>query len=183
MRLFLAIELEEDIRGKIANIESEIRQKDVDVKFVEPENLHLTLKFLGEVGEDKLSEIESKVSGDLRGVKQFKISIEDFGYFGSPNHIRTLWVDVKEGKDRLIALIEGFNRNLNHIRRENHKPNPHLTIGRVRSGRNREVLLREIERLRGVKIGEFVVKEVKLKKSTLTGQCPIYEDVKVFGLE
>jgi len=183
MRLFIAIDLGAESKRKIACIENEIKSKCIDIKLVEPNNVHITLKFLGEVGEDSLGGIEDKIAHETGNMKQFRLSAEGFGYFGTPNHVKTLWVDVKEGKDELISLIEAFNRNLNHIRRENRKPNPHITIGRVRPGKSREALLNEIMRLKDVKIGEFIVKEIKLKKSTLTSSGPVYEDVKAFPLK
>ncbi len=152
------------------------------MKFVEPENLHFTLKFLGEVPEQDVKGVEEKISSVVKGVKQFRLSLERFGYFGKPGYIRSLWIDVGEGKDELVKLIENMNQNLDHIRREVHRANPHLTIGRVKSGRNRDILLREIESLKDVKLGEMPVKFVKLKQSTLTKKGPIYSDLKVFEL-
>jgi 2'-5' RNA ligase len=182
MRLFISIDLNDEIRSRIDKIESEMASKNVDVRFVEPKNIHITLKFLGEVGEDGVNNIVNKVSECVKHVKQFKLGIEGFGYFGTPKHVKILWIDVKEGREELIKLIESLNKRLEHIRRENHKPSPHITIGRVSSGRNREALLDETERLKHVKLGELNVNEIVLKKSTLTSSGPVYEDVKVFRL-
>jgi len=183
MRLFLAVELNNETIRKIDQIENEFKVKDLDIRFVEPKNLHITLKFLGEVDESKMNDVVKKISDDLSGVKQFRVNVEGFGYFGKPNYIRTLWVDIKEGKEQLVMLIKRFNKSLNHIRSDSHKPNPHITIGRIRSGRNKDVLLHETITLRNVKFGELHVKEIKLKKSTLTPKGPLYEDVKVFKLK
>ncbi len=182
MRLFVAIELDENLRGKVEDIENQIRTCDCDVKFVEPENLHFTLKFLGEVPEQGVKEIEERISALVKGVKQFRLSLEGFGYFGKPDYMRSLWIDVGKGKDELVKLIEGMNQNLNHIRREVHEANPHLTIGRVKSGRNREALLETVNSLKDVKLGEMLVKFVKLKQSTLTKKGPIYTDLRSFEL-
>lgn len=182
MRLFLAIDLSNEIRSRIEDIEKGMASKNLDVRFVEPKNVHITLKFLGEVDEDKITGMESDILSAISHVKQFRISIEGFGYFGTPEHIKTLWVGVKEGGETIIKLIDYFNRNLKHIRAENRKPSPHMTIGRVRSGRNMDTLLNEIEGLKHVKLGELNVNEIVLKKSTLTSSGPVYEDVKVFRL-
>jgi 2'-5' RNA ligase len=182
MRLFVAIELDENLKSKVEEIENQIRKCGCDVKFVEPENLHFTLKFLGEVPEQDVKGIKDKISASVKGMKQFKLSLEGFGYFGKPDYIRSLWIDVGEGKDELVKLIENMNQNLDDIRREVHGANPHLTIGRVKSGRGRQALLETINSLKDVKLGEMLVKFVKLKQSTLTKKGPIYSDLKIFEL-
>ncbi len=118
----------------------------------------------------------------MKDVKEFRIGIGKIGYFGSPGHVKTLWIDVNEGREELVNLIVKMNQNLNHIRHEVRKPNPHLTIGRVKSGRNREILLETINSMKNVKLGEMIVKFVKLKQSILTREGPVYSDVKVFEL-
>jgi 2'-5' RNA ligase len=90
---------------------------------------------------------------------------------------------VKEGREQLINVIEKLNRNLGYIRKEAHGPSLHLTIGRLRTGVNKEQLTQKISELNGVKIGETVVKEIVLKQSQLTKTGPIYTDLKAFCLE
>lgn len=182
MRLFIAVELDEGLRPKVLEVENRIKQCGGDVKLVEPQNLHFTLKFLGEVEEGRVPEIEDKIRDILEDSKPFTISIEGFGYFGSPRYLKTLWIDVKEGKEQLQGLADSLNTALDYIRHEKHKGDIHLTVGRVKSAKNRDALLREIEALKDVKVGEMVVKEVKLKQSALNKTGPVYSDVKVFPL-
>ena len=181
MRLFVAVDLDVNIKAKVAGIIEQMKTKNIDVKFTKPENLHFTLKFLGEVAEEKVTDVKEKVKEALEGVKAFRISMEGMGYFGSRNFIRVVWIDVKLGKDKLSKLCRKMNV-LDYIRKDDFEPNPHLTIGRPRSGRNKEFLLQTIEELKHVKIGEMEVKEVKLKKSLLTPEGPVYSDVAVFSL-
>jgi 2'-5' RNA ligase len=182
MRLFVSIDLDRELTEKAAGIEERIRATGADVKLVEPRNLHFTLKFLGEVPESQVPGIEEKIGKALEDTRPFQVSIAGFGYFGSPSYIRTLWVDVKEGQEQLLELMKKVGSALDSIRREKLKPAVHLTVGRVRSAKNKEQLLREIEALRDVKVGGMLVKEVKLKQSTLTKTGPVYRDVKVFTL-
>jgi 2'-5' RNA ligase len=182
MRLFVAVDLDEGTRNGAAGIIGELSRKDFDVKWVDPANLHMTLKFLGEVREDQVNFIEGRISSALAGVKEFRISVGGAGYFGRPDRIRTLWIGVNQGRDALAGISRELGRELGGIRREDHEPNPHLTIGRVKSCRNREGLLRELERLEHVKIGEVSVKEIKLKQSILERDGPRYSDLKVFPL-
>lgn len=182
MRCFVAIDLSENIKEKITEITKELKKQDVDVKFVESQNLHITVKFLGEVSEEQVKEISNIAKEVLSPVKQFKINIKGLGYFGSPNYIRTLWVGISDGKEKLHMLIETVNKKLFHIRKEGYAPSAHITIGRVRSGKNKEKLLETIEKLKDVKIGEMVVKEIKLKQSELTREGPVYTDIETFDL-
>lgn len=182
MRLFIAIDLDERVRGEISRVIERLKGGDFDVKWVDPDNIHLTLKFLGEVREDQIKGLEERVSNVLKGMKKFRISISEVGYFGSPRYVKVIWLDVTEGKEKVVELSKLFNKELSYIRREEYEPSPHITIGRVRTGRNRDVLLREVEELKHVKIGEVDVNEIKLKSSVLDKEGPIYSDVKIFEL-
>jgi len=182
MRLFLAIDLPDDIIEKIKEIQKKIIHMNTDTNTTKPENLHITLKFLGEVEEHNVDEIEKTVSDVVRKFCRFRVSVEGLGYFGKQDYIRVVWIGTGEGRERLVKLMTALNRELNHIRREDYEPFPHITLARIKSGRNRESLLHEIERLKDVKLGEFDVKKIKLKQSVLTKNGPIYTDLKCFRL-
>ena len=182
MRLFVAIEITNEIRNRIDEAMRQFGTNDFDIKFVDPVNLHLTVKFLGEVHEDKLHDIENGISESVKKFEPFVISLGKMGYFGNPDHIRVIWTDVMEGRETISELIREVDINLKHIRQENRKPSPHLTIGRVKSGRNREKLLETIDSLADVKFGEMNVDCMKLKSSNLEKSGPIYRDVKQFSL-
>lgn len=182
MRLFVAVDIEDNIRKGIGIVIERLREHGLDVKFVDPENIHITLKFLGEVPDNTVKEIENRISETVRGVSLFNMNIEGLGYFGNSNYIRTLWVDVKEGKNELVKLMVSLEKNLGYIREERREPNPHITIGRVKTQRDRDTLLRVVKEMGNVKIGKMSVKEIKLKKSELNREGPVYSDVKVFTL-
>ncbi len=180
MRSFIAIDIDKDIAHEARRIINDFRNLDLDVKFVEPENLHITLKFLGEIDEDDVKLLCENVSEVCNKTKIFKISFKHVSFFGSMNHVRTLWIGMGTGREDFISLSEnigskiGFNNNGNS--------SPHLTIGRVRSGKNKELIMKKIEKYKNVNIGEMEVKNVKLKKSTLTPNGPVYEDISTFEL-
>ncbi|RLJ09281.1 MAG: RNA 2',3'-cyclic phosphodiesterase, partial [Candidatus Aenigmatarchaeota archaeon] len=91
MRVFVAVDLDTESRKKITEIEKSLKDEDFDIKFVEPDNLHITLKFLGEVCEDDVKEIENIISEAAQKTKRFTISIKGAGYFGNRSHIKTIW--------------------------------------------------------------------------------------------
>ncbi len=179
MRCFIAVDLEKDIAEKVKEIQHKIAKLNVDVKFVEPENLHITLNFLGEVNENELEEIKKPLVQCLKDFHVFKIRISGLGFFGSPNYIRTLWFGLCEGENEFVKLMKSVNECVN-IGKSSKKA--HLTIGRVRSGKNRELLANFINKLKDVNVGEMYVKNVKLKKSVLMKKGPIYSDLVVFKL-
>jgi 2'-5' RNA ligase len=181
MRAFVAIDLEDGCRAKASKIIESFSEAGGDVKFVEPQNLHITLKFLGDVSEDDVKRIESSLLNGVKMMKPFKISLKGVGYFGSPKNIRTIWIGIENGRDGLISLSNMVNECLKDIF-SMEGASPHLTIGRVRSAKNREAIMDEINSMKDVKIGEMAVSEIKLKSSTLTKTGPVYEDVCVFRI-
>jgi 2'-5' RNA ligase len=183
MRLFVAVDLEEPVRQKIAELIGSFRRQDFDVKWVETGNLHITLKFLGEVGEEVVKDIAWRVEQALESVHTFRISIEGLGYFGSPNFIRVLWTGVKVGENKMNGLIMKMKGALDDVKKDSYPPNAHVTIGRVRSGKKTDGLMKEIEKMKHVKFGEMDVKFIKLKQSILGKGGPYYSDLKVFELK
>jgi len=182
MRLFVALELDENVMARLSSIQEKLRSGDFDLKLVEPQNLHLTLKFLGEVQESQLAQIERLVSEAVKDSHAFTLSFRGIGHFGSGNRVNVIWAGVKGGSQDFVNLAKALEEKLSSIRREEREPSPHLTIARVKSGRNVQGLARELDSLRDVKVGEVRVNEIALKQSVLTPQGPIYSDVKIFPL-
>jgi len=183
MRLFVAIELDENVVARLSSIQEKLGSGDFDLKLVERENMHLTLKFLGEVQESQLQRIEALVSEAVKDVRGFTLSFHGIGRFGSGSRVNVIWAGVKRGSEDFVNLAKALEARLSFVRREEREPSPHLTIARVKSGRNADRLVREVDSLRDVKVGEVRVKEIKLKKSVLTPRGPVYSDVKVFSLK
>ena len=178
MRLFIAIEIPEDIRKKLASLQAKIG--DVGkVKWVETENIHLTLKFLGET--DALDEI--KESLEKVKCRKFTSAVSGFGVFPNESYIRVIWAGMEPRKS-IDELHEEIDDSLSHLGfPKDQKFHPHLTLGRVRSVSDKEKLKSAVDELKVIeKIGEFKIEKFKLKKSTLTPKGPVYEDVAIFNL-
>jgi len=184
IRSFIAIDIEEDaIIQKIREIQESLAAVNADIKFVEPQNLHYTLKFLGDVDEGVIGDI----TAELKKIKfpKFKMKIEKIGAFPTIARIRVIWVGASTGAENMIELNREIEDYLEKFRfkRENRKFTPHLTIGRVRSGKHKDRLVSVIQNLKDIEIGEIKVTCFKLKKSTLTPKGPIYETLATFYLE
>ncbi len=137
------------------------------------------MKFLGNVNENEVNDIKDSLKECLKGESEFKVNVNGIGYFGSTSYIRTLWLGVNQGEDELVKLMKRVN---DCVKIGEGNFSPHLTIGRVRSGKNREILLRFVNESKNVDIGEMFVNKVNLKSSALTKKGPIYNDLAVFKL-
>ncbi len=185
MRTFIAVGISSDAREKIAQIQAEFRKGDADVKWVEPENLHVTLKFLGEVSEDKLSGIIEKTRLALSEISNFRVHLSRIGSFPNLKSPRVVWVGTSEGKEGLKKLNEKIEEYLSHLGfpREKREFSAHLTIGRVRSPREKGKLVNKIEELGSTDVGEFSVDKVLLMESQLSSKGPTYRIIEEIHLK
>ena len=183
IRSFLAIDLAEDLKPKIADVQRQFKKTDANIKYVPSQNMHFTLKFFGNIDEDMVEEISEAVEKVIKSYSSFDLSIGGCGSFPNQNTIKVLWIGINEGSP--IADLQkeldvefkklGFRKERNYI--------SHLTIGRPRNAKNKKQMKDAINSLKDIEIGTMTVSKISLKKSTLTPQGPIYEDIKVFNLE
>ena len=176
MRAFLGISVPEDLKQKIMQIQDNF--SDFDIKFVEIENLHFNLRFFEEIEDDRIEELKKSLEEVCKSFEPFEINITGLGTFPGKNYIRVIWIGVKEGYQTFVALAEAVDNalsNLEFLREE--KFVPHLTLGRVRSGRNRNELLITLRKLEDIEIGKMTVNEIKLFQSKLTPDGPLYKEV------
>jgi len=185
MRTFIAVGISSEVREKIAQIQVELREGDPDVKWVEPKNLHVTLKFLGEVGEEKLSGVIEKTKLAASGVSHFRVHLSDLGSFPNFRSPRVVWVGINEGKAELKDLSERIEENLSHLgfAKEKREFSSHLTIGRVRSPRGRGKLVKRIEDGQRCDVGEFFVDKVLVMESQLSSRGPTYRIIEEINLK
>jgi 2'-5' RNA ligase len=175
IRCFVAVECGGDeLAAKLREVRVVLEAARADIKFVEPENVHLTLKFLGEI-EPSLAEQVSKVVKET-SFQPFSAKIERVGVFPNLRRPRVVWAGITEGVPQLAEIWSDVDEKLSRLgfERERRRFSPHVTIGRVRSGRNRDSLVQEISSLSDYVFGSLHVDRVKLKKSVLTPSGPIY---------
>ena len=184
MRVFISIDIDDkEILYKIGKLGQEIKKLGALLKLVELQNIHMTLKFLGEVDEKDLQLIYSAINEATKGFKKFNIKIKGLGAFPSLSNPRVVWVGVSEGKEELTSLANRVSSKLKDLGfMGDTKPfTPHITIGRVKKYGH---LLREfIRRNQNLEIGTFLVKEIRVKKSKLTPSGPIYSTLYSKSLE
>jgi len=180
IRSFIAIKIPGDIQKKLQGIQEKLKQTAVQVSWVPPENIHLTLKFLGNIEGAQIDDVVSGIRSSVKGLAPFQLQVGYAGAFPNISFPRVLWVGVTDDESgSLKALQADLSKNLAHIGFENEQERfqPHLTIGRVRSQKNRSNLLRAIESMVNIWVGEVPVDSVFLIKSELKSTGAEYTDL------
>lgn len=174
MRLFIAIDIPEEIKKEIVKLQEKL--PEFKGKLTEEENLHLTLKFLGEVNENKLEEIESVL--DKIKFKKFRVYLNELGFFPNENYIRIIWVDLKPTGE-IIELQQKIDGELLNLFSKDQRFQTHLTLGRVKFFKNKKEFLEKIKDINLDKL-EFEINSFKLIKSELSKDGPKYIILKEF---
>ncbi|MFH1656020.1 MAG: RNA 2',3'-cyclic phosphodiesterase [Candidatus Omnitrophota bacterium] len=177
IRAFIAVELNKDIQEGLAKIQAELRSARADVKWVKPGNIHLTLKFLGNIDPDLATKIKQILEDLGKNHRSFSADLNELGAFPKPKSPRVIWVGMQKGKDDLISIVEHLENRLSEIgiAKEDRIFHPHVTIGRLRSPHNRSKLVEMLEKNSSIPVLNFTVDKIVLFKSTLTPQGSIYE--------
>ena len=174
MRTFIAIEVnDQDVLNSIHKIQTEL---NIKAKPVELHNMHFTVQFLGEVSE----EMVRKISDALSSIEfsTFSISFASVGVFPKPNFPRVIWIGTNDGVSELEKLAEMIRSKLSQLGfNPDKKFKPHVTIFRVKN--KIEGISSKLEKFSSCYFGKQIVSEIKLKKSELTPNGPIYTDLLV----
>jgi len=173
VRIFVAIDIPDDIRGRLAEVQWLLKSSEAKLRIVSPENIHITLKFIGDVDEGTLKNIEEALS--FIDSKQFEITIRDV-VGNPPNKPRVIWCNIDDMGlcAKLHSQIENLLAPLG-IEKDGRKYKPHATLARV--SRFHKSLNEKIAELSFESFGTFDASAIVLKKSTLTPQGSIYEDI------
>jgi len=168
LRCFVAVPLTPGLRNEISSFVDDLRKTKADVKWVPAENLHITLKFLGNTEPELIPEIEKRLLGIAAVQSPFTLSLSGTGLFPDRKRPRVVWIDI--GKSQELKLLhENLEDNLVTFgyNKDNRNFSPHLTVGRVRSSRNLAALLRGLETQRDRDFGKIEVVSFCLMKSDL----------------
>lgn len=179
MRCFIAINLNEEIKEQLAELQAELQKKaDIkksDVKWVRPDSIHLTLKFLGEVKDESLAEICQTVSDVAGRHAGFVMEVGGVGCFGGAS-AKVLWVGAGRDCPELVGLQSDIDQGLAKVgwREETRRFTGHLTLCRIRNPRAGRVLAAISKDHEGLELGSLEVEDVCVYQSQLTPAGPIY---------
>ncbi len=177
LRTFIAVDLGQKLRDRCVEMQENLARLGAEAKWVEPDNLHVTLLFLGEVDERAIPDVCKAVAGVCAEQDPFALSVETVGCFGSPRRPRTLWAGVGEGAAELTALHDALEPpllDLGCYRREERLFTPHITLGRAKNADPNDSLAPALKKYATWSAGEVDVTEVLVLSSELTRNGPIY---------
>lgn len=179
MRLFTTIALDKEVKEYLCELQKKIGRNLAKINYISKKNLHLTLKFLGEVDKDKLTEIKKA----LRKIKykKFKLKIDKIGVFSNEYSINVIWAGV-ENESKISELQTKVDEETINLSKEGIKLGGHITLGRIKTIKNREIFLKRIKEIK-FEVLEFEVNEFKLIKSSLNKNGPDYEVIDIYSLE
>jgi 2'-5' RNA ligase len=183
MRTFIAVELPETIKEKIGELQAPLKKTNAFVSWVKPENIHITLKFLGEVPEEKINEVFSAAEVAFKEAKKFKMNLKGMGAFPDFRRPRVIWIGTGKGGEELSDMatkIEDQTEKIGYPK-EKRKFSPHFTMGRVKSPKNIEKLM-ELVKSSDFETEDIEVNEVTVMKSQLHPAGAIYTPLKKIAL-
>jgi len=183
MRTFIAIELSQEIKDKLSELQDLLKKAGADVKWIEPENIHLTLKFLGEIDEGKSIKITGAIEDTAKKSRQFQMSLGSLGAFPRIEFPRIVWVGIDKGDKETAVLARELEERIEElgISKEERPFSSHITIGRVKGTLNKDGLANNLKELENYFSGrniEFDVTKITLFKSTLGPGGPVYAALK-----
>jgi len=169
LRSFIAIELPETVKSALLEFQQGLKKCGADVRWVRPDSIHLTLKFLGDIKENDVDGIVKIIEGACRKYSAFDVEVGEAGAFPNKKSPRVLWVGV-HGNEALIKLQGEIEDGMAFLgfEKEERKFSPHLTLGRFRSLREKDALMEEIESYKDNSFGLMEVKSISLMKSELS---------------
>jgi 2'-5' RNA ligase len=178
VRVFLAIKVGET--NEITEFVKELKHTGIDAKFVEPENLHINIKFFGEVERDKLNRILQSL--ESIEFNPFSVKLKSVGVFPSESYPRVIWIGVNSPElKKLFEVVENELSKMG-IPREVREFKPHVTICRLRSQANKNMLINKLNKFKSKFFGDILVNEVILFESKLSPRGPTYIPIKRFRL-
>jgi 2'-5' RNA ligase len=184
IRAFLAIDLPASLRPVLSWAQEELKKSGADVKWVPVGNIHITLKFFGNITDQQVGDISEAVVALAANQEPFSLTITDAGAFPSPKSPRVVWLGVGGGLD----ILREFHRRLEiafaalGFPPEDRPLAPHLTLGRVKSPEGRTALTRCLVNLPPPEAAPFQVSDIVLFRSNLSPQGATYLPLKVIPL-
>ena len=187
MRVFIAIDIDDKIRKAISDLQKQIASsvsvKKGDLKWVEPNNIHLTLKFLGEINDEQLEEVKEITNTVAQAHQKFNLEIESVGSFGGRS-AKIVWVGAGKGTDALLALQKDLDGQLEQagFPKEEREFSAHLTLCRVNHPIAGVKLGEAIKQFSNLELGSIAADAICVYQSQLTPQGPIYTMIADFKL-
>jgi 2'-5' RNA ligase len=180
IRAFIAIELPAELKNELTALETQLKKNSPPVvKWVDPNSIHITLKFLGEIATDSIDELMLAIEDAVQGIAPFELEVRELGAFPSLDRAQVIWVGVKGELEKIAQLQKNIEVNAEPLGfpRESRAFSPHLTLGRLRDEarpNDRQRLGKLLTNTNVTALHNVAVNAVNLMKSQLTPTGPIY---------
>ncbi len=176
IRAFIAVELPQEIHDRLQQLQNDLRSSMPDVRWAKHGNVHLTLKFLGDVRLSRIDAIGEAIRDIARQFSPFTMSLAGIGAFPNSLKPRIVWIGIEEGADRLVEMAELVEASMKKLGfpREKRRFRPHLTVGRIRRLTAPAVMTEALDRSEVGKLGEFTIERISFIKSQLDPAGSIY---------
>ena len=185
IRTFIAIKIPTGVKSDIKNWQDKLKDIVTGIKWVKSDNIHITLKFLGNIEEKMIPRLKEAIKSSAEHVSPFEIEVKGEGCFPNVNRPRIVWVGVDNGKDVLSTIASKIEIECSKLgfEKENRPYRPHLTVGRVKK------YIRNTDELRGFfnenpfRTEVFTAEEIILMKSDLRPDGPVYTPLEIIKLK
>lgn len=186
-RTFIGIAADKEVRQQAEQFADALGRVTTDIRFVEPENLHFTLHFLGDLSDHELADVCMRVKRTVAELAPFEIDAVGSGAFPNQERPRVFWIGVDRGADQMTALHAEIGTTLDGLgfRGENRAFVPHLTVGRVGRGPASEntELASVLSSYQDYAAGGMKVASVRIFASEMTQDGPVYQTLATCPLE
>jgi 2'-5' RNA ligase len=179
IRSFIAFDIDDkSIVRKLSEAQNQLVNTGANLKLVKPENIHITMRFLGNIHSTMVDEIHAKM--EELSFTPFDVELKGIGVFPNMKYLKVIWTGIRQGSDELKKISDQLEPRLRKLGFKSDPKgfSPHLTIARVRTGHNKAELSRCVEELADYEFGVLKAECLRLKKSVLTPKGPIYSTLK-----
>ncbi|MFH1691280.1 MAG: RNA 2',3'-cyclic phosphodiesterase [Candidatus Omnitrophota bacterium] len=179
-RLFLAVEIPKKIGKSLEALENILKETACDARWVKPANVHLTLKFLGDVRTEKITPIIQALTSAFPSKQSFNAALNELGGFPSLKSLQILWAGINDSDKKITALASTAENALYELgfKKETKEFRAHLTLARLRSNLNKLQLIEKVRKINKTMQPEiFPIDNITLFESHLTTQGPIYSHI------
>ena len=188
IRAFIAISLPESVLEQVQQVQKKLKSCKVHMAWVEPHNVHLTLKFLGDIAPGDIDRVTEAMSGAAVGIAPFKLAAGDIGIFPDLRRSRVLWLGLTGDIPKLAAFQKHLESRLYEASQGDWKPEgrrfkAHLTIGRIKTKMDSDLLIRAIREVGSTASDSFMADTIYLIQSRLTPSGPMYSRLRHIRLD
>lgn len=180
-RAFISTDI--DVSESIWNFYNALMQYDTSLKVVNPENIHITLKFLGNIDEKLVPRIKKIMEESVKGINPFYVNLRGVGAFPSMSNIRVIWIGISNSE-----LLGNISNKLEEklevlgFKREARPFSPHITLARTKKAVKMKEIRELMEEWTNTEFSTQLIDRIRLKKSVLTPKGPIYTTVEEVSL-